>query len=343
MNNRVQSIDGLRLFLFLGIYLFHAYGEYFPIGWGGVECFLLITSFFLTSKLLHQNPTDIRIIPSVIRRAKRLYPLYILIVVVMAMAGTILQKRLPDDFFSYFIFAQNYYWLYDPDGSRVFACGHFWYLTLDVYLVLIWLILFKYVNRQYIVQMLLALIVLAIVYRAYFSQVNPLLAYMVPFGAIDSFALGGLLAVTAARNNASKRIPIAVFTLGGVGLVACIVYVTVLNGVSLWEGLVLFKSSAGYAHDPYAIQVLLTIPLMCYGLVWFCIIPRNHYVLSNPKIVEIGGMTYELYLVHYPLLTILTMLSENKIIVSSLGLVLTFGATIIWNKFKASIVQKKQK
>lgn len=41
MSNRIQSVDGLRLFLFLGIFLFHAWGEYFPVGWGGGTMFLI--------------------------------------------------------------------------------------------------------------------------------------------------------------------------------------------------------------------------------------------------------------------------------------------------------------
>jgi len=29
--------------------------------------------------------------------------------------------QLPDVFLSYFVFAQNYYWLYNPEGSKAMA------------------------------------------------------------------------------------------------------------------------------------------------------------------------------------------------------------------------------
>ena len=324
MSNRVQSVDGLRLFLFMG------------------ECFLLITAYFLTSKLLKQTPQEVKIIPSILNRAKRLYPLYILIVIVMAVVGYVGLKQWPDDFFSYFLFAQNYYWLINPEGSQVFACGHLWYLTLDVYLVLIWLIVFRVTNRKYITPVLIALIVIAICYRAYFSQVNRMMAYTVPLGAMDSFALGGLLAMMMRNGKRSKLPPIIALLIGTIGFLACVVQVATTNDVNLLEGLVLFKTSAGYATNPFTIQVLLFIPLVCFALVWFCLIPRKHFgVLSNPKIVALGTMTYEFYLLHFPILVVLKSIVHNKVVVIIAGLILTYISTVLWNKLYARIQEKR--
>lgn len=295
---------------------------------------------------MKQEPKEIRIIPSIIKRAKRLYPLYILIVVAMALLSVAFTQahRLPDDFFSYFLFAQNYYWLFNPEGSQVFGCGHFWYLTLDVYLVLIWLILFRLVNRRYITHTLIALIIIAVAFRAYLSQVNPLMAYTVPFGEMDSFALGGLLAVMMKNGKRSKSIPLTTLVVGIIGFAACVVMAAKMNGVNLWEGLVLFKTSAGYAHNPYTIQVLLAIPLICFALVWYCVKPREHHgVLSTPKVVALGAMTYELYLVHYPILTVLKSLLFNKVLVIIVGLVLTFIVTVVWNKLYARVTHQLAK
>lgn len=341
MNNRIQSVDGLRFFLFLGIFLFHAWSDYFPLGWGGVECFLLITSFFLTSKLLKQNPADICIIPSIIKRANRLYPPYITIVIALGVWSVIFSHshKLPDDFFSYFIFAQNYYWLYNPEGSQVFACGHLWYLTLDFYLVLLWLILFKIVRRRYITMMLIALIVLAVVFRAYFSQVNHMMAYTVPFGAIDSFALGGLLAVFMRNDFKSKMLPVSIGILGLIAFAACVIYVAGLNDAILLQGWV--KTSSDYAYDPLSIQLLLAIPMICFALVWFCLVPRRHYgIFSNPRIVAIGAMTYELYLIHYPILVVLKLIISNRVIVIIVGLILTYIAALVWNKLYTFLIKK---
>lgn len=287
------------------------------------------------------EPQEVKIIPSIIKRAKRLYPLYILIVIAMTVVGFVGLKQWPDDFFSYFIFAQNYYWLYNPEGSQVFTCGHFWYLTLDVYLVLIWLIIFRVTNRKYITPVLVTLIVIAICYRAYFSHVNHMMAYTTPFGVMDSFALGGLLAVMMKRGNSSKVLPVIALVIGVIGFFACVIKVAMINDVSLWDGLVLFKTSTGYAMNPFTIQVLLFIPFVCFALVWFSLVPRKHFgVFSNPKIVAFGAMTYEFYLVHYPILTVLKSILPNKISVIFVGLVMTFVGTTIWNKLYARLTHQ---
>ena len=40
----LTAVEGLRFLLFLGIFVFHCVSNWLPIGWGGVEAFLVIVT-----------------------------------------------------------------------------------------------------------------------------------------------------------------------------------------------------------------------------------------------------------------------------------------------------------
>lgn len=68
------AVEGFRFFLFLGVLVFHCVSRWFPIGWWGVEAFLVIGAYFLTSKYLNVKHTDISVDKALVHRIKRLYP-----------------------------------------------------------------------------------------------------------------------------------------------------------------------------------------------------------------------------------------------------------------------------
>lgn len=74
------AVEGLRFLLFLGIFGFHCISLWFPIGWGG-QAFLVIGAFFLTKKFINKNLKSIAIGDAFLHRIKRLYPVYIIIIV----------------------------------------------------------------------------------------------------------------------------------------------------------------------------------------------------------------------------------------------------------------------
>ena len=285
------SIEGLRVILFLCIFLFHAWGQMFPLGWAGINTFLVITAYFYTIKLLKKPQSDICIKELLWKRATRLYPVYLTVLITMSALYVLGRHQLPADFFSYFLFAQNFCWEFIPKTTVVPGCGHFWYLTLDFYLVLIWLLVFKFVPRRKLKFTFVALLVFSVIYRslcAYYAD-SITLSYTMPWGMMDAFAAGGLLAFMTVEESKTK-LPWIALIIGLIGFGLCVYATTERFDTNLLCALVQYRKASGYADNPFTVQIHLVMDLLSIFVVWFCVCKRRHYgILSNGHLAKMGG------------------------------------------------------
>lgn len=285
-----KSIEGLRVVLFLFIFLFHAYGNMFPLGWIGIDVFLVITAYFLTKKLLKQEANQINIKQLLIKRAYRLYPPYIVVVVGMTVLYFITKKQIPGDFFSYFLFAQNFQWEFVPSCTTVPGCGHLWYLNLDFYLVVIWLFILKFTPKNELRFVFILTIFISVVYRSVCAiYANSLtLSYTMPWGMLDTFSVGGLLAIS--KRKMSRSTPYIFLLMGVFGIIGCFYLTSKIYGSNVIDSVVLYKSAGGYAGNPFTIQIHLALVFISFFVVWFCISDRKKMgILSNSKLSSWGG------------------------------------------------------
>ena len=334
------SIEGLRVILFLCIFLFHAWGEMFPLGWAGINTFLVITAYFLTRKYLQYPQSEMHVREALKKRAIRLYPSYLLVIIVMTALFLVTMHQLPCDFFSYFLFAQNYQIEFVPNITHVPGVGHFWYLTLDFYLLMIWLIVLKYVPRKYLKYTFLFLFLFSVVYRSicafYVDSIT--LSYTMPWGMMDSFAVGGLLAIMT-NGNSKAKFPWIVLLLAIVGLIFCIYTTAERFESNALYALTYYRTAKGYADSPITIQIHMVMALLSLFVVWLCICNRKHYgILSNRYLAKWGGLSYELYVFHYPILWMLSIATQNHFVIIVIGLLVTIAATMIWKRYVESIV-----
>ncbi len=329
------SIEGLRVILFLCIFLFHAWGQLFPIGWAGINTFLVITAYFFTLKLLKKPQTDICLKEMLWKRAARLYPAYLAVLITMSALYVLGRHQLPADFFSYFLFAQNFHWEFIPKTTEVPGCGHFWYLTLDFYLVLIWLLVFKFVPRRKLKFTFVALLVFSVIYRslcAYYTD-SITLSYTMPWGMMDAFVAGGLLAIMTAEESKTK-LPWIALILGLIGFGLCVYATSERFDINLLDALVQYRKASGYADNPFTVQIHLVMVLLSIFVVWLCVCKRRHYgILSNGHLAKLGGVTYELYVFHLPIIWLLNSLTNNHVIIIFLGLITTIATTLVWKHF----------
>ena len=329
------SIEGLRVVLFLCIFFFHAWREAFPLGWAGINFFLVITAYFFTRKWLLKPKSEVHIKQALWKRALRLYPSYLIVVLAMTAMYFVGKRQLPGDFFSYFLFAQNFQIEFVPDTVQVPGAGHFWYLTLDFYLVMIWLFVFKYIPRQYVQLSFFFLLIFAVVYRsvsAYYAQ-SITLSYIMPWGMMDAFAAGGLLAFMNVENQKLKA-PWIALALGIIIFAFCVYTTAERFDVNVLDALVNYCSARGYADSPITIQIHLAMASLAFFTVWVCVCKRKHYgVLSNGLLAKLGGASYELYVFHYPIIKGVKMATSNHILIITIGLIATFAVTVIWKRF----------
>ena len=286
-----KSIEGLRFLLFISIFLFHALGRGFPMGWFGVQFFLVITGYFYTKKLLQKRQEEIEVKRMAWKRATRLYPIYLAVVFAMTAAYIVRKHHLPGDFFSYFLFAQNFQWLFVPEDTSVPMSGHFWYLTLDFYLVLIWLFTFKYIPRRHIKTAVWILFLTGIAYRTICAYaVNSIgVSYTIPIGMMDLFAVGSLLGLYP-WNKSRKTVPCVALLAGLMLLVVCIYATSLRYGVNLYEAYTCYSRPGNYANHPLTINIYLAMALLAYFCLWFCTVERKRYgLLSSGTLGKWGG------------------------------------------------------
>lgn len=344
-SRNLTAVEGLRFFLFLGIFVFHCVSRWFPIGWGGVQAFLVISSFFLTNKYLGVNQKDIAIGSLFKARIKRLYPVYLAIIVFSVLFSLITKIGNPFDAIWYVLSAQNFRCLFDGYWSSLdFLLGHFWYIALDVWLFLIWIVLLKIIPRErYRIAFIFALLI-GIGWRTtmllLFSN-NISFSYVIPIGMLDSFALGGLVALNVRENGLKDGIMWIDLLIGIVGVLLLTIYNAHLHNCSYIESYQLFCSASGYMHNPLTGNTFFFIALFFAGVVRYCInTTKRHRFLSIAPLVFLGGLSYELFCFHFPIQYVVRHIINNELIVFITALLITCVVSFVWKKYVAQVINR---
>lgn len=201
----------------------------------------------------------------------------------------------------------------DPIGSSIF--GHLWSLSLEEQFYLIAPFIVFFLNRKQLIYLFLAVVVLSplIRYGGYWwlHSINPddrwigtNLYRMAPF-QMDSFAAGGLLAVTG-----FKRIkkPVLV-TLSFIAFVLCVYafirwYVVAFQDTSFQEIGGERKLEVWLIHNHQYIYIF-TLVNMCVAFIVMCFergIGLLPWLFENRLMKYFGKISYGIYVYHLPVL-----------------------------------------
>lgn len=341
----LTAVEGLRFFLFVGIFVFHCVNYWLPIGWCGVEAFLVIGSFFLTNKYLKDNQKDINVFSALFKRIKRLYPVYVSIIVLAILLTLIKKTGNPMDSIWYIFSAQNFRCLFDGDWVSLDSLlGHFWYIALDVWLFLIWILLLRIVPRKYYRISFIVAISIGIGWRTTLLLLKPeniSLAYVIPLGMLDSFAIGGLVALNVKEKGNNDKIMWFDILIGCIGVILVTLYNAFLHKCSVVESYQLYHNATGYMHNPITGNTYFFVALFFAGVLRYCInTDKKHPILSSAPLVTLGGMTYELYCFHFPILTITQHFVTNKVIILVVVFLASLVVSYLWNKWTNPIIKK---
>jgi peptidoglycan/LPS O-acetylase OafA/YrhL len=340
----LTAVEGLRFLLFLGIFVFHCVSGWLPIGWGGVEAFLVIGAYFLTRKQLKQEQT-IKVGESFLHRIKRLYPAYMAVILLFVGAQLVYTGKFNSVFFWFLFSAQNFRCLF-PDASYSLGCffGHFWYIGLDVWLFLIWIIILRLTPKKNLRIAFIISLCVGLLWRTLFIIFRPdnaSIAYMIPIGQLDCWALGGLVAINVHDKGHSNKIMWAELLVGAVGIIAITIYNASLHQCDISEAYQLYHSAAGYLRNPITGNILFFIALLSAGVLRYCInSTKKHPILSVAPLVALGGMTYELYCFHYPIRFVADYFIENDFLMVIVALIATIVASMLWNKWAMPIIKR---
>jgi peptidoglycan/LPS O-acetylase OafA/YrhL len=139
---KIEGLDSLRFFAFLGVFIFHTI-EGFKIGMYGVDFFFVLSSFLITYLSLKEikSTDEFSRFNFFTRRALRIFPIYFLVVIfsfiLLPVIGKLIGESisLPDKKWLYFLFLSNY----DTQDS-IFALKFLWSIAVEEQFYLMFLL-----------------------------------------------------------------------------------------------------------------------------------------------------------------------------------------------------------
>jgi peptidoglycan/LPS O-acetylase OafA/YrhL len=176
----IPALDGIRGLAILGVLCVHFFGNFVPanalerifrnvngLGTLGIDLFFMLSGFLITGILLDTKSHDNSLKNFWIRRFLRIFPLYYLVLSLIALALLILPTALipgADKIRE----AQPWAWTYlfnffiarEGDWTVPFM-GHFWSLAVEEQFYLVWPLLVLRLSPRRLMQLCMALILLA--------------------------------------------------------------------------------------------------------------------------------------------------------------------------------------
>lgn len=303
--------------------------------------FLALSSFFLTTKLYESDSIDFKRL--FIHRIKRLYPAYLFLILCGAALVFVATGRVPYDVPAFILSAQNFFWVAFGWSTPLSGIlGHTWYITLDVYLFILWVFILKIIpkNRWMLISYLG--IVVSVIWRIACNILSDdrTLSYTIPIGQLDSYCIGSIVALNVIKGNKSNKYALFDISIGAAGILIFILFAGYQHGLNLLESYQFFANSSNYTHDPILVNLYLFVGILSAGLLRLCLESGDNSFLSKRWMVYLGNLSYELYLFHYPILWIVGHICINRVLTACIALLLTILSAFIWHQYVENRIEK---
>jgi peptidoglycan/LPS O-acetylase OafA/YrhL len=300
------DIEGLRAIAIVAVLLCHAGIPFLAGGYVGVDVFFVISGFLITRLLVAEmdRTGGISLLRFYARRARRLLPLTLVLLVAVAIATALLLspvrgKEVSGDIVSSALYVAN--WHFAAQSVDYFAQGvepsplqHLWSLAVEEQFYLAWPALLLGVTwlwrrrglstRPVLWATVGAVFATSLVLGVHLTVEQPNAAYFSTVARAWELALGGMLALLGAR-----RLPgPAAAGLGWAGMAAIVYAVFAFGDGTPFPGLAALIPTLGTA----------ALILACTAATKAT--PRG--LLSLPPVRYVGRISYAWYLWHWPVL-----------------------------------------
>lgn len=200
----VPELDGLRGIAILLVLLFHSAQHVFAFGWMGVDLFFVLSGFLISAGLLRSVGRPHFFRDFYVKRALRIWPIYLLLLAVAFIAlPALLGIDEPSGSISYLLYFQNFvHPLNTPEGL-----GQLWSLAVEEHFYLLWPVIVFVLSRRGVERCALALIAVAPLARLLLIATGApawTIYYLTPC-RVDALALGAWLAVYAAKEESPRH------------------------------------------------------------------------------------------------------------------------------------------
>lgn len=305
----------MRAIAVIAVILTHFQVSWLPGGFIGVDVFFVISGYLITGLLLreHQLNGKINFRAFYGRRIRRLFPAMLVASILTLIGGFLIfsderfNLLLDSALATFFSVSNIYFWSqvgYFDTESLVKPLLHTWSLGVEEQFYLIWPLVMACILRSFrfsgVIIALLVLCTLSYILNALFMTYNigDMLAdgellsgfldgsstafYLMPF-RVFQFGIGGLLVFIQPKLNKVGGLTSELITVGA--LVSLIFFMVELDGDSVFP-----------YYNALIVSLLAALIIVFSSKAHF-----SSLILSNPLMVFIGGISYSLYLVHWPL------------------------------------------
>jgi peptidoglycan/LPS O-acetylase OafA/YrhL len=324
------DIDGLRALAVLPVVLFHFGVGPFSGGFTGVDIFFTISGFVIAGSILNDiRAGSFSIANFYFKRIRRILPAYAAVMTVTTIAAAII--LLPSDFADYgkslvstSTFASNFYFWkasgYFAAQAQTKLLLHTWSLSVEeqYYLfapICFWAI-YQYGRSSWLL-FLTPLAILSFLVSVTAVFVAPTAGFFLFPTRIWELLLGAIIALS---NRSLVRYPRTREIMSGIGLLMIVIGISTLDESDpfpgwnallpcLGTGLII---QAGMGGEPKAAM------------------PQVNRVLSWRPFVWIGLISYSLYLVHWPIVSVVKYLTLRNPTTSEAMLMLVVSIGLAW-------------
>jgi peptidoglycan/LPS O-acetylase OafA/YrhL len=298
------DIQGLRALAVSMVVIYHLYPALLPGGFAGVDVFFVISGFLITGHLWrgYQRDGRVRLLDFWGRRARRLVPAAALVLLVTWVVSRLVLPpvRLADtagQIRASALYFQNWQLAHEAVDyltakNPATPVQHFWSLSVEEQFYLVWPLLFvvaALAGRRHRSVVLVALVVtltaVSLAYSVYETRVDRAAAYFITTTRMWELGAGGVLAMLPERVNRVLR---GQGWLGWAGLGAVLASAFALRGTSAFPGALALLPVGG---------AVLLIATGRGGPV---------RLMSARPMVFLGGISYSLYLWHWPMISLWT-------------------------------------
>lgn len=317
----LKELQGLRAVAVLAVIFVHLNADLLPGGFIGVDIFLVISGFIITSNLFteYEKHGRISLRSFYAKRVLRLFPALITVVVLTVAYGYLtlsqpnFESLVRSAKWSIVSMPNVYFWLttsyFDLEAASK-PLLHLWSLGVEEQFYLTWPFFLMLILKISVIKnkkLVLLLGASAIVLLSFslnyiwaatnfasgtqdlpkpltqFAYVNESLFYLMPFRAFE-FAVGAFIVVYF---KSSKRINalIAELLFGASAIALAIEFLA-------FSGEVIFPYTNGLIVSVTSLLLIISAPMSRAG----------RALLGNRVMVFIGGASYSLYLVHWPMI-----------------------------------------
>ena len=310
LQTKNKNIQILRAYAVLLVIFFHLNISQFEFGYLGVDIFLVISGYFM-AEIYKKTNFQISALDFYKKRIRRIFPHYFIVLVLTFFTFFIVllpheRVNVIEQLFTSIAFVSNiYFWLQD----QYFSNGtfrpylHTWSLALEVQFYLI----VPFIMRLARIRLLIS--IFSFILYIFVTTISPATAFYLLPTRLWEFTLGIFISLNLER--ISKYFKFSVFWAN----------LLVISLIPITIYLLQFTSFNNQQSYPVVIVVFVTCISLCLA--------AKTASLHSTLLSKIGDVSYELYLVHLPVISFLAYKPFMGTIPLALTLKALSAATLI--------------